>query len=79
MQSSGTSSSLCLHFPLGRVRFERPKSVRSKITTLLSWRSCICMAEMPTDSCRRVHSPPPGKAGMEEYWREPECESEFGK
>lgn len=59
MQSSMMASSLYLHFPEGNDRFERPKSVLSKMTTLLLKRSCMCMAEMPMDLCKRVHSPPP--------------------
>lgn len=68
MQSSEMASSLWRHLPKGRVSWEGPKSVRSKIMTLLLWKSCMCMAEMPTDLCRRVHSPPPGVAADGVIW-----------
>lgn len=34
-----------------REMLEGPKSVRSKITTLLSYITCMCMAEMPMLRC----------------------------
>lgn len=58
MQSGLTTSSLIRQVsPNGRLRFDGPKSVRSKITTLLLCRSCMCMAEIPILLCRRTQFP----------------------
>lgn len=43
--------------PPGREMLEGPKSVRSKMTTLLSCISCMCIADMPTFACKRRHFP----------------------
>jgi len=41
------SFGLLRHLPLGRLRLENPKSVRSSMTTRSLWRSCMCMPTMP--------------------------------
>lgn len=67
-QSSFTTASLRRQdFPVGRERFDVPKSVRSKITTLLFLRSCMCMAETPMDFWSTAHRPPPLPPGPTAY------------
>lgn len=38
-------------WPVEREMLDGPKSVRSKMTTLLSFITCMCMAEMPMLRC----------------------------
>lgn len=43
------------HLPWGKDMLEGPKSVRSNMTTRSVWRSCMCMAEMPTFDRSKSH------------------------